>query len=83
MLEVVVIHNKTMKKLELFPFHSFLNKPWFLRVCSTSLLKKEKFLVMSNISFSHSIFYPLENFLPFSLNSFSLEEPKICPLGKS
>ena len=34
----------------------FPNKPWFLRVCSTSLLKtlweKEKLLVTSNFSFS-------------------------------
>ena len=39
----------------------FPNKPWFLRVCSTSLLKtlweKEKLLVTSNFSFSHSVFY--------------------------
>ena len=41
----------------------FTNKPWFLRVCSTSLLKtvweKEKRLVTSNFSFSHSVFYLL------------------------
>ena len=40
----------------------FPNKPWFLNVCSTSLVKtlweKEKLLVMSNFSFSHSVFYP-------------------------
>ena len=40
----------------------FPNKPWFLRVCGTSLLKtpweKEKLLVTSNFSFSHSVFYP-------------------------
>ena len=40
----------------------FPNKPWFLRVCCTSLLKtlweKEKLLVTSNFSFSHSVFYP-------------------------
>ena len=40
----------------------FPNKPWFLGVCSTSFLKtlreKEKLLVMSNFSFSHSVFYP-------------------------
>ena len=39
----------------------FPNKPWFLRVCSTNLLKtlweKEKMLVTSNFSFSHSVFY--------------------------
>ena len=41
----------------------FPNKPWFLRVCSTSLLKtlweKEKLLVTSNFSFSSSVFYPI------------------------
>ena len=38
----------------------FSNNPWFLRVCSTILLKtlceKEKLLVTSNFSFSHSVF---------------------------
>ena len=42
-------------------FNPFQNKPWFLRVCSTGLLKKlrekEKLLVTSNFSFSHSVFY--------------------------
>ena len=42
-------------------FNPFPNKPWFLRVCSTSFLKtpwkKEKLLVTSNFSFSHSVFY--------------------------
>ena len=42
----------------------FPNKPWFLRVCSTCLLKtlreKEKLLVTSNFSFSHSVFYSFE-----------------------
>ena len=44
-------------------FNPFPNKPWFLRVCSTRLLKtlweKEKLLVTSNFSFSHSVFYPI------------------------
>ena len=38
--------------------------PWFLPVCRTSLLKtlweKEKLLVTSNFSFSHSVFYLFE-----------------------
>ena len=38
----------------------FPNMPWFLLVCCTSLLKtlweKEKLLVTSNFSFSHSVF---------------------------
>ena len=42
-------------------FNPFPNKPWFLPVCSISLLKtlweKEKLLVTSNFSFSHSVFY--------------------------
>ena len=40
----------------------FPNKPWFLSVTCTSLLKtlweKEKLLVTSNFSSSHSVFYP-------------------------
>ena len=40
--------------------NSFPNKPWFLHVCRLSLMKtlweKEKLLVMSNFSFSHSVF---------------------------
>ena len=42
-------------------FNPSPNKPCFLRVCSISLLKtlreKEKLLVASNFSFSHSVFY--------------------------
>ena len=41
-------------------FNPFPNKPWFLRVCSKDLLKtlweKEKLLIMSNFSFTHSVF---------------------------
>ena len=41
--------------------YPFQNKPWVLRFCRTSLLKtlweKEKLLVTSNFSFSHSVFY--------------------------
>ena len=68
-------------------FNSFPNKPWFLCVCGISLLKtlweKEKLLVTSNFSFSHIVFYPFKNFLPFSSNfkllsadSFNLVESK-------
>ena len=42
-------------------YNPFPNKPWFLRVCCTNLLKtlweKEKLLVRSNFSFSHSVFF--------------------------
>ena len=65
----------------------FPNKPWFLRLCSTGLLKtlqeRKKLLVTSNFFFSHSVFYPFR-FLPFSSNlklsssnSFSLDQSKI------
>ena len=48
-------------------FNPFPNKPWFLHVCSTSLLKtqweKEKLLLTSNFSFSHSTFHPFRELL--------------------
>ena len=59
---------------------------FFLSVCSTSLFentveKKQKLLTMSDFSFSHSVFYPFGEFLPFSsnskfTNSFSLKSLK-------
>ena len=43
-------------------FNLFPNKPWFLRVCKTSLWEtlweKEKLLETSNFSFSHSVLHP-------------------------
>ena len=69
-------------------FNPVLNKPWFVHVCSTSHLKtlweKEKLLVTSNFSFSHSVFKCFENPPQLSsnsklssANSFSLEECNI------
>ena len=69
-------------------FNPFSNKPWFLRVCSISLLKtlweKEKLHVTSNFSFSHSVSYRFGEFSPFlshsklsSANSLNLEESEI------
>ena len=69
-----------------FFFNPFPSKPWFLRVCSTNLLRTlwemEKLL---DTVFSTC----LESFLPFSIslklspaNSFSLEVSKICRLGQ-
>ena len=74
-------------------FNPFPNKPWFLRVCSTGLLKtlweKEKLLVKSNFSFFPVFSTLYENVLSVSsnlklssANSFNLEESKICRLGK-
>ena len=62
------IYLQTLSVLESLKFviwervNPFPNKPWFLPVCSISLLKtlweKEKLLIMSNFSFFHSVFYP-------------------------
>ena len=70
----------------------FPNKPWFLRVCSVSLENTEgKGEIAHNKQFL--LFPPVfstcfKNFLSFfsnlklSVNSFSLEESKICRLRK-
>ena len=72
----------------------FPKKPWFLRVCSTSLLKtvreKEKLLVMSNFSFFPQCFLAFwraichfRQIKNCGLQTIlSLEESKICLLGK-
>ena len=98
----VVKSQDCVKELRLVPFvdvghdgkilfiNPFPNKPWILRVCSTSLLKtlqeKEKLLVTSNFSFPTMFSTRLKNFLPISsnsklssANSFTL---KILRLGK-
>ena len=78
---------------EILPFNPFPNKPWFLRVCSSSLLKtlgkgeiacNEQFLLFPTVFSTR-----LENFLPFSsnsklptANSYSLEESKNLSFGK-
>ena len=58
--------------LPLSGIYSFPNKPWFLRVCDTNLLKtlweKEKLLVTSNFCFSHIVSYLSKNFVPVSSN---------------
>ena len=57
-LGTVFYHGFTTKHFNPFP-----NKPWFLRVCSISLLKtlwaKEKLLVTSNFSISPQCFLPV------------------------
>ena len=60
------VHNVFEKLDFLGAFNPFPNKPWFLHVCSTCQLKtqreKEKLLVKSNFSFSHSVFYMFGEF---------------------
>ena len=78
-------HNTYTQKIDPFP-----NKPWFLCVCSTSLLKtlleKEKLLVTSNFSFSHSVFCPFGELsailIKFLSANFQFGMSKICCLGK-
>ena len=80
-------HYQTLK------FNPFPNKPWFLSVCNTSLLKtlweKEKLLVTSNFSFSHSVFYPLGElcaiFIKFEIvvcKYFQFGRVQNCRFGK-
>ena len=72
-------------------FNTFPNKPWFVHVCITSFLKTlaKGEIVMSNFPFSHSVSYPFGelstifiNLKLSSANCFSLEESRICRLGK-
>ena len=67
--------------LDVTKFNPFPNKPWFLHVCSGSLLKtlweKEKLLIMSNFSFSYSFF-----FLFKEISAISIEfEIVVCSLS--
>ena len=75
-------------------FNPFPNKPWFLRVWSTKsventvgkgeIARNEQFLLFLQFflhfwkTFSH--FHQIQNCRLQTL--LSLEEPKICPLGK-
>ena len=63
----------------------FPNKPWFLRVCNTSLLKtlweKEKLLVTSNFSFSHSVFHPFRE-LPTIFIKIEIVVCKLFQFGR-
>ena len=88
----VQIYCISVYSLLLTTLNPFPKKPWFLRVCSTSLLKtqweKENLLVTSNFSFFHSFFYPFRKtstiFINFKIvvcELFQLES-KICCLGK-
>ena len=69
------------------------NNPWFLRVCRTSLLntlwEKEKLLITSNFSFSHSDLYLFEEliaiFIKFEIvvcKLFQFWKVYICFLAK-
>ena len=59
-LNLVSAGASNLDKAKVCMFNPFPNKPLFLCVCSTSLLKtlwkKKKLLIMSKFSFSHSVF---------------------------
>ena len=59
-------------------FNPFPHKPLFLHVCSTSLLKtlreKEKLLITSNFSLSHSVFHSFAELSPIFIN-FDMVSP--------
>ena len=73
MIEFIFDEVETLLKSEEMPvarnfcLNPFPDKPWFLHVCSTNLLKtlweKEKLLLMSNFSFSHSVLYPFRELI--------------------
>ena len=60
--------------------------PGFLRVCSTNLLKtlweEEKLLVMSNFSFSHSVFCPIRKLSTIFIN-FEIVVCKLFQFGRA
>ena len=62
--------------LTVFIYNPFPNKPWFLHVCSTSLLKtlweKEKLLIMSNFSFFPTVFSTLLDGLSAIFSKFEI-----------
>ena len=71
--------------LQTITFNPFPNKPWFLRVCMTSLLKtlweKAKLLVTSNFSFFHCVFYPFGE-LSASFIEFEIVVCNLCQFGR-
>ena len=77
---LITLHYTLIPILNPFP-----NKAWFLRVCSTSLLKtlweKEKLLVTSNFSFSRSVFY-LFGELSVIFIKFGIAVCKILQFGR-
>ena len=60
-------------KMQNKTIHLFKTKPWFLCVCSTSLLKtpwkKDKLLITSNFSFTHYVFYLSEEHFAIFIKS--------------
>ena len=82
-LHVLCIYSWTLQHI--WVANPFPNKPLFLRVCCTSLLKtlceKEKLLVTSNFSFFHSVFYPFGELCTIFIE-FEIVVCKLLQFGK-
>ena len=79
-------YDSTLESLKVkVTVNPFPNKPWFLRVYSTNLLKtlreKKKLLVTSNFSFSHSVFYPFRELYIFFIK-FEIVFCKLSQFGR-
>ena len=82
-----VIHSSlslTFRKILRIRLKPFQNKPWFLHVCTKSFFKtlweKEKLLITSNFSFSHSVFYLFGELSAFFIK-FKIVVCKVFQLG--
>ena len=69
-----------LSPLSVKPINPFPNTAWFLRACSTSLLKTSLF-VTSNFSFSHSVFYLFGDF-SFIFIKFEIVVCKLFQFGR-
>ena len=62
------------------------NNPWFLHICSTCPLKtlgeKERLLIRSNFSFSHSVFYLFGELFAIFIK-FEIDVCKVFQLGRA
>ena len=80
-----ILSHVVLKALHKSYLNPFPNKPLFIRVCSSSLLKtlweKEKLLVTSNFSFSHTIFSPLGK-LSAIFVKYEIVVYKLCQFGR-
>ena len=83
------INRESIRQLPASPvsLNPFPNQPWFLSVCSTSLLKtlweKEKLLVTSNFSFSRSVFYAFGEQLTSIFIKFKISRLQTLSVWKS
>ena len=83
---VITFREYTIHRSNCFQwFNPFPNKLWFLCVYGTRLLKtlweKEKLLIMSNFSFTYSIFYPIGELSAIFIK-FEIVNSKLFQFGR-